>query len=104
MAGDGVANLAVGGRLPEAPHYRVQLTVAAGVLDEASKEGLVAEVTERILDIEGSPSDPANSARIWCHVHELPDGNWGAVGRIWRLPEMVKFAGIDPASVPGLCA
>ena len=96
------AHLAVGGQVQEAPYYRVQLTIAAGILDEERKAGLVAEVTERILDVEGSSHESANAARIWCHIHELPDGNWGAVGRIWRLGEIVKFAGIDPETVPGL--
>jgi phenylpyruvate tautomerase PptA (4-oxalocrotonate tautomerase family) len=96
------AHLAVGGQVHEAPYYRVQLTIAAGILDEERRAGLVAEITERILDAEGSPNEPVNAARVWVHIHELPDGNWGAVGRIWRLGEMVKFAGIDPETVPGL--
>jgi phenylpyruvate tautomerase PptA (4-oxalocrotonate tautomerase family) len=96
---------ACGGQAQKAPYYRIQLTVAEGVLDEERKAGLVAEVTQVILAAEGSsPDDPRNAARIWCHIHELPDGNWGAVGRIWRLPDMVQFSGIDPASVPGLRA
>src|SRR2546421_6954345 len=53
------ANLAVGGHVQEAPYYRVQLTVAAGLLDEERKAGLVAEVTERILEAEATPNEPA---------------------------------------------
>jgi hypothetical protein len=48
-----------------------------------------------VLEAEGSPNEPAQAARVWCHIHELPDGNWGAVGRIWRLHEIAEFAGIE---------
>lgn len=83
------------GRPVDTPRYRVNVTVAAGSLDAERKERLVAEVTQHVLEAEGAPNDPRNAARVWCHIHELPDGNWGAVGRIWRLEEIAQFAGID---------
>lgn len=81
------------------PRYRVQVTVAEGSLDEQRKEGLVADITRQVLDAEGSPNEPAHATRVWCHLHELSEGNWGAVGRIWRLRDIAEFAGIDPERV-----
>ena len=94
------AAINVGGRPAESPRYRVELTVAEGSLDERRKQGLVADVTEQVLEAEGSPNEPAEAARVWCHIRELPDGNWGAVGRIWRLRDIAEFAGIDLERAP----
>jgi phenylpyruvate tautomerase PptA (4-oxalocrotonate tautomerase family) len=88
------------GRPAARPRYRVQITVAEGSLDERRKSGLVAEVTEQVLEAEGSANEPRQAARVWVHLHELPDGNWGAVGRIWHLRDIVQFAGIELDRLP----
>lgn len=85
----------VGGRPAGRPRYRLRLTTVEGALDDERKAGLVAEVTQNILDAEGSPNEPANAARVWCHIVELPDGNWGTVGEIWRLSRIAEFAGVE---------
>jgi phenylpyruvate tautomerase PptA (4-oxalocrotonate tautomerase family) len=79
----------VGGAASEAPRYRVQATVPQGVLNDEKKAGLAAEITEAVLAAEGSaPSDPA---RVWCIIHEVPDGNWAGGGRIHRLKDISAF-------------
>jgi phenylpyruvate tautomerase PptA (4-oxalocrotonate tautomerase family) len=87
----------VAGRPAEQPRYRVSITVAEGSLDDERKAALVAEVTSHVLAAEGRENDPRHAARVWCHIHELPDGNWGAVGKIWRLSDIEEFAGIERA-------
>jgi phenylpyruvate tautomerase PptA (4-oxalocrotonate tautomerase family) len=89
------AAMYVAGQPAGRPRYRVQVMVVAGSLDDERKEGLVADVTRAVLEAEGAANEPANAARGWCHIVDLPDGNWGAVGRIWRLQEIAEFAGID---------
>lgn len=89
------------GRPLDEPRYRVQVTVAEGSLDDGRKAGLVADITGLVLAAEGRGAGPADAARVWCHVHELRDGNWGAAGRIWRLDDIVGFAGIDRSTLPG---
>jgi phenylpyruvate tautomerase PptA (4-oxalocrotonate tautomerase family) len=84
------------------PLYRVQITVGAGILDDERKRGLVADVTERLLQVEDAGDRSRGRARVLCHIHELPDGNWGVVGRIWLLSDIVDFNGIDRTTVPGL--
>jgi phenylpyruvate tautomerase PptA (4-oxalocrotonate tautomerase family) len=82
--------------------YRVQITVGVGVLDDERKRGLVADVTERVLQVEDADDGPRGRARVLCHIHELPDGNWGVAGRIWLLSDIVDFNGMDRTTVPGL--
>jgi phenylpyruvate tautomerase PptA (4-oxalocrotonate tautomerase family) len=95
-------SIVAGGRPADEWRYRVEITVAEGLLDDERKAGLVADVTRCVLEAEGAPNEPAHAARVWCHIHELPDGNWGATGRVWRLADIVEFTGIDPTTVPGL--
>jgi phenylpyruvate tautomerase PptA (4-oxalocrotonate tautomerase family) len=92
------------GQLPGGSLYRLEVTVSAGVLDDERKRGLVADLTTQLLQVEAADDGQRGLARVVCHIHELPDGNWGAAGQIWRLSDIVEFAGIDPATVPGLAA
>ncbi|WP_329084293.1 MULTISPECIES: tautomerase family protein [unclassified Streptosporangium] len=85
----------VAGRPVRQPHYRVVLGVPQATLDDDAKAGLVAEVTERILRAEKNGRDPApeDGFRVWVIVNEITDGNWGGAGRIFRLADILAFAG-----------
>ena len=83
----------------EAPRYRVDVTVPQGALDDAKKAGLVGDVTKLVLAAEGT-DDPAASMRVWVIVSEVPDGNWGGAGRVWRLRDIAKFVMAGDAAVP----
>jgi len=73
------------------PHYRVGLRTPAGALDDVKRAGLVAEVTELVLRAEGSLNTPENAFRVWVILDEVPDGSWGAEGRIWRMADIAGF-------------
>ena len=73
------------------PHYRVGVRTPAGALDDEGRAGLVAEVTELVLRAEGSPVTTDNAFRVWVILDEVPDGQWGAEGRIWRFADIVDF-------------
>lgn len=81
------------------PRYRVLVTVPEGALDEPKKEGLVAEVTRKVLEAEGSPIDLAHALRVWVFIHEVPDGHWGGAGRIFRLRDIAKMVMGDAEAV-----
>lgn len=68
--------------------YRVYVTVPAGALSDRRKTGLVEDVTAAILDEEGSENNERNRMRVFCVIQEVPDGNWGAGGRIYRLADI----------------
>ena len=88
----------VGGRPPEQPRYRVQLTVPQGTpklhgpLNERNRNALVAEATELVLDAEGSPNTPENAARVWVQIYELADGFWGGAEQIFRMQDIAALA------------
>jgi hypothetical protein len=55
----------------------------------------VAEVTEHILRADNPDREPApeDATRVWVIVNEITDGNWGGFGRIFRLEDILAFAG-----------
>ena len=88
--------MTVGGTIPEIPRYRVMTTVPHGSLNDERKKGLVEEVTRAVLEAEGADWNAENRQRVWCIVQEVPDGNWGGGGRIFRLRDIAKFVGANP--------
>jgi len=91
-------DMTVGGTIPESPRYRVVTTVPQGALNDERKKGLVEEVTRVILEAEGAQWNAENRLRVWCIIQEVPDGNWGGGGRIFRLRDIARFVGADPKS------
>jgi phenylpyruvate tautomerase PptA (4-oxalocrotonate tautomerase family) len=81
------------------PRYRVLVTVPAGALDDERKEGLVADVTRTILEREGSAINLENAMRVWVFINEVPDGNWGGAGRIFRFADIAKMVTGDTEAV-----
>lgn len=85
----------VAGQPAQQPRYRVVVGVPQATLDDDAKQGLVAEVTEQVLraEKEGRDPGPTDAFRVWVIVNEIADGNWGGAGRIFRLPDILTFAG-----------
>jgi phenylpyruvate tautomerase PptA (4-oxalocrotonate tautomerase family) len=77
----------VAGSMAVEPHYRVIASVPQGQFDDDRRAAVVKAVTEAILDAEEG-SRPRNPARVWVFANEVPDGTWGAVGRIHRLADI----------------
>ncbi len=79
--------------------YRVTVTVPEGALDDERKQELVSEITTQVLAAEGS-DDPTASFRVWVMIREVPNGNWGGAGRIWKLRDLAKLvtAGAEDAA------
>lgn len=55
--------------------YLVSVTIPMGAMSARRKSGLIEDVTNAVLDADGGTRD---AYRVWVHVHEIPDGNWGA--------------------------
>jgi phenylpyruvate tautomerase PptA (4-oxalocrotonate tautomerase family) len=80
----------VAGEAEQEPHYRVVVTVPQGQFDDERRAAMVAAVTEAVLDAEeGSRRRDAN--RVWVFPTEMPEGTWGAGGRIVRLADIVNY-------------
>jgi phenylpyruvate tautomerase PptA (4-oxalocrotonate tautomerase family) len=85
----------------EEPRYRIVVGVPEGTLGDEEKSGLVAEVTEQVLRAEEPSREPslADSTRVWVIINEITDGNWGGAGRIFRLADIMAFAGASPEEI-----
>jgi phenylpyruvate tautomerase PptA (4-oxalocrotonate tautomerase family) len=85
----------VAGAPAAAPRYKVVVTVPEGQLDERARAGVVADVTNAVLDAEEGARrrDPA---RVWVFPTEIPDGHWGGRGRLVRLADILSRTTDDP--------
>jgi phenylpyruvate tautomerase PptA (4-oxalocrotonate tautomerase family) len=85
----------VGGQPAEKPRYRVFAGVPQGSIGDEEKQGLVAELTEEVLRAESPDREPTpgGATRVWVIINEITDGNWGGFGRIFRLEDILAFAG-----------
>jgi 4-oxalocrotonate tautomerase len=71
--------VAVGGQFAPG-RYRVEINTPEGVLNMAQKAELIQRVTDALLRIEGTEPDERQRARVYCLLHEVPDGGWGFAG------------------------
>ena len=78
----------VAAQAPSDPHVVVEASIVEGGMDDDAKAGFVADATEAVR--QASPD-----ARVWVLVHEVPDGAWGADGRVTRLADAQAILGAD---------
>jgi phenylpyruvate tautomerase PptA (4-oxalocrotonate tautomerase family) len=81
----------VAGEPADAPCYKIVASVPEGQFDDERRAAMVKEVTEAVLDAEQGAHE-RSAARVWVFPTELPDGTWGAAGRINRLADIAGFA------------
>jgi hypothetical protein len=55
-----------------------------------TREGALPAVTEAVLDAEEG-ARPRDASRVWVFATEMPEGTWGADGRIVRLADIVDL-------------
>ena len=79
----------VAGAPATAPRYRFIVSVPEGQFDHERRQAITAEITEAIAKAERRSFDEV-SARVWVITAEIPDGSWGARGRIVRLPDILS--------------
>ncbi|PRY41743.1 tautomerase family protein [Umezawaea tangerina] len=75
------------GAAHEAPIYRFEPRVPEGQYDEERRRAMVEEITAAVLDAERGAYD-RDALRIWVFPTEVPEGSWGAAGRVWRLADI----------------
>lgn len=89
------AQLFVAGEPAAEPRYRVIASVPEGQFDPERRQKMVEEVTGAILDAEGGAYE-RDPLRVWVFPNEIPDGTWGAGGRIFTLGDIAGFVLGDP--------
>ncbi|MQA79560.1 MAG: Tautomerase enzyme [Streptosporangiales bacterium] len=87
----------VGGEATGEPRYKIVATVPEGQLDDERRGGMVAAVTDAVLKAEGA-TRKRDALRVWVFTQEVPDGSWGAGGRIQRLADIAGFVLGDEAA------
>lgn len=84
----------VGGRAvsdAEPPRYVVRVSVPSGSLDDAKRTDMVERITRLLADAEEDAERLYRQPDAWVHIIEIPDGNWGAAGRVYRLPDIIDY-------------
>jgi phenylpyruvate tautomerase PptA (4-oxalocrotonate tautomerase family) len=81
----------VAGAAAEVPRYRFIASVPEGQYDPARREAMVRDITDAVLDAEGGAHD-RDPGRVWVFTPEVPDGTWGALGRVVTLADIAAFA------------
>ena len=77
----------------EPPRYVVRVSVPAGSLDDAKRADMIERVTRVLAGVEENTDaerlyrEPA----AWVHIHEVPEGNWGAAGRPVGLRDIIGY-------------
>lgn len=84
----------VGGRpvgSGEPPRYVVRVAVPAGSLDDAKRADMVARVVAVLADADDDPGRLYNEPVAWVHINEIPEGNWGALGRVVGFADIAGY-------------
>ncbi|MDQ1516105.1 MAG: hypothetical protein QOE80_1935 [Actinomycetota bacterium] len=90
-------SVSAGGRLLAQNVYRVNVSVMVGFLDYERIDGMVREITDAILEADGTAGTGA--ARVFVIVNEVPSGTWGVDGRVWPSVFTAEAVGVDPERV-----
>jgi phenylpyruvate tautomerase PptA (4-oxalocrotonate tautomerase family) len=81
----------VAGARASTPRYRFIASVPEGQYDAERRQAMAHSITEAVLDAEEGAYE-RDPARVWVFTPEVPDGTWGALGRIVTLADIATFA------------
>ncbi len=81
----------VAGEPASAPRYRFIASVPEGQYDADRRNAMVHDITEAVLDAEDGAYE-RDPGRVWVFTPEIPDGTWGALGRVVTLADIAGFA------------
>jgi phenylpyruvate tautomerase PptA (4-oxalocrotonate tautomerase family) len=84
----------VAGAPAQAPCYRFICQVPEGQYNDERRAAVTAEMTAALAKAEDGRWPDAQD-RVWVFTLEIPDGNWGAMGRVVRLPDIAGFVAGD---------
>lgn len=78
------------GEVAPMPIYKFVASIPEGQIDDEFRRVVVPDVVEAVAAAEdGRYPNPA--MRTWVLIHEIPDGTWGASGRIAKLKDIVDY-------------
>jgi phenylpyruvate tautomerase PptA (4-oxalocrotonate tautomerase family) len=62
-----------------------------GPMSASRRAEMFERATALILKAEGVDAAPENQFRVWCFLHEIPDGTWGGMGTLVRMQDISAF-------------
>jgi phenylpyruvate tautomerase PptA (4-oxalocrotonate tautomerase family) len=86
----------VAGAPADGPHYKFICQVPEGQYNDERRAAVTADITQAVVDAEAGRW-PSPEFRVWVFSWEVPDGTWGGVGKVFRLPDIAELA-VSPAA------
>jgi phenylpyruvate tautomerase PptA (4-oxalocrotonate tautomerase family) len=87
-------HVTVAGKAPRSNIYRINVRVMVGFMDQARIDSLARELTDAILEADGSKGDGSHP-RVFCIVEEIPSGTWSIDGQTWTTVFTARTLGLD---------
>lgn len=71
-----------------------------GPMSAPRRAEMFERATALILKAEGADVLPENEYRVWCFLHEVPDGSWGGMGTLVRMQDISAFTRSKETQTP----
>jgi phenylpyruvate tautomerase PptA (4-oxalocrotonate tautomerase family) len=75
----------------EPPRYVVRVAVPAGSLDDTKRAEMVERVTKVLASVDADGDRLYQDPAAWVHITEIAEGDWGALGRVVRTPDIARY-------------
>jgi phenylpyruvate tautomerase PptA (4-oxalocrotonate tautomerase family) len=72
-------------------HYRIEVSLLVGMMDEGTRASIAEEMTHQVLGAEGTAFNPLSASRVWVLFHEIPEGYWASSGRLQKLADLMDY-------------
>ena len=94
-------SVSVGGKPITQNIYRINVRVMAGFMDQVRIDGMARELTDAILEADGSKGD-GSGPRVFCIIEEMPSGTWSIDGSTWTTVFTAKQLDIDKTRIAAM--
>jgi phenylpyruvate tautomerase PptA (4-oxalocrotonate tautomerase family) len=94
-------HITVAGKSPKQNIYRVNVRVMAGFMDQKRIDSLARELTDAILEVDGTKGD-GSGPRVFCIAEEIPSGTWSIDGQTWTTVFTARTLKLDSERVDAM--
>ena len=94
-------HITVAGKSPKQNISRVNVRVMAGFMDQKRIDSLARELTDAILEVDGTKGD-GSGPRVFCIVEEIPSGTWSIDGQTWTTVFTARTLKLDSERVDAM--
>lgn len=93
-------HVTVAGKAASQNIYRVNVRVMAGFMDQRRIDSLARELTDTILEVDGTKGD--GSPRVFCIIEEIPSGTWSIDGQTWTTVFTARALKLDSERIDAM--